>query len=90
MLQHPRSLPDGQPDVRRCLTGVTKISCALRRLLPAYSRGIDAVAIPAPRFDLVEVAVICIERVVGLLVGPIAHDRLGSFWRPKVGRGSFI
>ena len=74
----------------RCLVAAAKSACALRRLLPAYSRGIDTVAILAPRFDLVEFAVICIERVVGLFVGPIAHDRLGGFWRPKVGRGSFI
>ena len=51
----------------RCLTVVTKISRALSRLLPAY-RGIDTHAVPAPRFDLVEVAVVCIERVVGLFV----------------------
>ena len=37
-------------------------------------------AVPAPRFDLVEVAVVCM--VVGLFVGPIAHDRLGGFGRP--------
>jgi hypothetical protein len=37
-------------------------------VIASVQQSIDTHAVPAPRFDLVEVAVICLERVVGLFV----------------------
>ena len=55
MMQHPRSLPDGQPDVRPVPDGRDKDLLRLTQVVAGVQQGIDAVAIPAPRFDLVEV-----------------------------------
>ena len=49
----------------RCLTVVTKIFLRLTQIVAGVQQGIGTVAITAPRFDLVEVAVISTERVVG-------------------------
>ena len=56
------------------LDGRDKDFSRLVETVAGVQQGIDTHAIPAPRFDLVEVAQVGIERVVGLFVGPIAHD----------------
>jgi hypothetical protein len=68
MLQHPPPLPDGQLDARPMLDGRDKDFSRLVEAVARVQQGIDTHAVPAPRFDLVEVAVVCVERVVGLLV----------------------
>jgi hypothetical protein len=52
----------------RCFIALAKMSRAVSRLLPAYRS-----AIFGPFLDLVEIAVVRIERVCGFLVGPIIH-----------------
>ena len=50
------------------LDGRDKDFSRLVEAIASVQQGIDTHAVSAPRFDLVEVAVVCIERVVGLFV----------------------
>jgi hypothetical protein len=75
MLQHARPLPDGQLDARPMLDGRDKDFSRLVEAVASVQQRIDTHAVPAPRFDFVEVAVVCIEWVVGLLVCPVAQRR---------------
>jgi hypothetical protein len=53
------------------------MSSALARLLPAsIEQALDAHAVARPLLDLVEVAVVRIERVARLLIRPAAHRRV--------------
>ena len=49
----------------------SKIRWALARLFPAKQHLLDALPIPAPLLDLVEVALVGIERIVRFFVGPV-------------------
>ena len=40
-------------------------------------------AVPAPRFDLVEVAQVGVERIVSLFVGPVAHYTVAASTDPS-------
>jgi hypothetical protein len=79
MLQDARPLSDSQLDARPVLDGRDKDFSRLVEVVAGVQQGINMHAVPAPRFDLVEVAQVGVERIVGLFVGPIAHDTLGLF-----------
>ena len=53
-------------DARPMLDGRDKDFSRLVEAVASVQQGIDTHAVPAPRFDIVEVAVVCIERVVSL------------------------
>jgi len=57
----------------QCLIAVANISCAFPSLLPGIKQAIDHGAIARPLLDFVEAAAVRQERIVGFLVGPIAH-----------------
>jgi hypothetical protein len=58
------------------LDGRNKNLPRLVEVIAGVKQGIDMHTIPTPRFDLVEIAVVCIHWVVSLLVGPtICHCR---------------
>jgi hypothetical protein len=80
MLQHARPLSDSQLDARPVFDGRHKDFSRLVEVIAGVQQGIDTHAIPAPRFDLVEVAVVCIGRIIRFFVGPIAHYAMGASW----------
>ena len=73
MLQHARPLSDSQLDTRPVLDGRDKDFSRLVEVVAGAQQGIDMHAVSAPRFDLVEVAPVGVDRIVSLFVGPIAH-----------------
>jgi hypothetical protein len=84
LLQYPRPLPDCQPDARPMLDGRNKNLPRLVEIIASVKQGNNMHTIPTPRFDLVEIAVVCIDRVVSLLVGPSIRHGLcsGRTWPP--------
>src|SRR5262249_37860650 len=72
-LQNTRSLPDRYPDPRPVLDGVGKDFLRLAKIIAGMKQAIDSHAIPRPLLDLVEVADVRNQRVVGFFV----YDALG-------------
>jgi ABC transporter substrate binding protein len=60
------------------LDGRNKNLPLLVEIIASVKQGNNMYTIPTPRFDLVEIAVVCIDRVVSLLVGPSIRHRLCS------------
>jgi hypothetical protein len=63
-LQYSRPLSDCQPDARPVLDGRDKDFSRLVEVVTGVQQGIDMHTIPAPRFDLVKVAQVGVERIV--------------------------
>ena len=55
------------------LDGRDKDFSRLVETVAGVQQGIDTHLVPAARLDLVEVAQVGIERIVGLFVGPVVH-----------------
>jgi hypothetical protein len=72
-LQNARSLPNRYPDPRPMLDGVGKDFLRLAKIIAGIKQAIDFHAVPRPLFDLVEIAMVRNQRVVGLFIGPVAH-----------------
>ena len=69
LLQHPRSLPDGQPYPWPVLDGFSEDVTRLVEIAAGVQHAIDLAAVFRPLLDLVEAAVVRAEWVVGLLLG---------------------
>ena len=67
-LQNMRSLPDRYPDLRPVLDGVGKDFLRLAKTIAGIKQAIDSHAVPRPLLDLVEIAIIRAQRLVGLFV----------------------
>jgi hypothetical protein len=79
LLQHPRSLPDRQPHPWSLLDEVLEDAMRLSEAIPSERHFLNPLPILAPFLDLVEVAMVGLERVVGFFVGPVVcHDRLNG------------
>ena len=63
-----RSLPDRYPDLRPVLDGVGKDFLRLAKTIAGIKQAIDFHAVPRPLLDLVEIAIIRAQRIVGLFV----------------------
>ena len=72
-LQNVRSLPDRYPDPRPVLDGVGKDFLRLAKIIAGIEQAIDFHAVAGPLFDLVEIAMVRDQRVVSLVVRPVAH-----------------
>jgi hypothetical protein len=73
-LQHPRSLPDRQPDARLALDlGIEDLARLVERV-DGPQHALDTLFVLGPLLDLVEVAVVGEERIVGLF-GSALHRR---------------
>jgi hypothetical protein len=77
-LQNARSLPDRYPDPRPVLDSVGKDFLRLAKIIAGMKQAIDSHAIPCPLLDLVEVADVRNQRVVGFFVWLVVHVRRTS------------
>jgi hypothetical protein len=77
-LQNARSLPDRYPNPRPVLDGVGKDFLRLAKIIVGMKQAIDSHAIPRPLLDLVEVADVRNQRVVGFFVWLVVHVRRTS------------
>ena len=76
LVQHPHALTDCQPDARPVLVGLLEDAACLVEVVAGIEQQHDSQAVLAPLLDLVEVAAVGVVRVVGFLVGPVAHPAL--------------
>ena len=80
-VQHPHPLPHGQPDARPVLAGSLEDAARFFEAVAGVEHELDPQPVAAPLLDLVEVAAVGIERVVGFLVGPVTHLARASPFR---------
>ena len=73
-LQNARSLPDRYPDPRPVLDGGGEDFLRLAKIVAGIEQAINFHAVPRPLLDLVEIAMVGDQRVVGLFVGPVVHS----------------
>jgi hypothetical protein len=77
LLEHPRPLPNGQPYARPILDCRCKDLPRLVQITAGIEHPIDLGAVLGPFFDLVVVAVVRQQRVVGFFVrGTLCHIQL--------------
>src|SRR5215831_149568 len=76
--EYPRSLPDGQVDPRPVLDPLREDIPCLVEVVAGIEQAIYLRAIPRPFFDLVEVADVRNQRVVGFFVWLVVHVRRTS------------
>jgi hypothetical protein len=88
LLQHPRSLPDGQPDPRPMLYGLRKNVPRFSEFVASVEHRFNSLIVFRPPLDLVDVAVVGIERIVGFFVGPmiVRHRLIATNRRWSAGR----
>jgi hypothetical protein len=67
-LQNARSQSDRYPDPRPVLDGVGKDFLRLAKIIAGIQQAIDSHAVLRPLLDLVEIAIISKQRIVGLFV----------------------
>jgi hypothetical protein len=72
-VQHARALANGQSDARAMLDRLGEDVLGLGEIVASIEQAIDRRAAARPFLDLVEVAIIRIERVARLFIRPIAH-----------------
>src|SRR5262249_51906408 len=83
--------PDRYPNPRPVLDGVGKDFLRLAKIIAGIKQAIDFHAVPRPPFDLVEIAMVRDQRVVGLFVGPIGHElQASSSSRRTAGASGFL
>jgi hypothetical protein len=75
LLQNPSSLPDRQPRPRSPSDEALEDTLSLSEAVPRKQQLGDPLPIPAPLLDLLEVAPVGVERVVGFFVGPVVGHR---------------
>jgi hypothetical protein len=81
LLEHPRPPPDGEPDPRPMLDRLGEQLTSFFQVVACVKQALDLRTVLSPLFDLVEIAIVGIERVLGLfepksvflLRPPIAH-----------------
>ena len=71
MLQHQRPLTNGQPDTWPMLDRRREVRLRLIQIAPRIQHVIDLRAVLGPLLDLVEIAMVRDQRVVGLFGGSI-------------------
>jgi len=81
--QHPGPLPDRQPRPWPLVDETLKDKLSLTEAAPSEQQFLNPPPIPAPLLDLVEVAAVRIERIIGFFGGPVS-GHLGA--RLKVTR----
>src|SRR5262249_40887606 len=81
LLQHARSLPERQLDPRPALGHAVKDALGLVEAGPREHEVNHALPVTPPLLDLVEVAPVGVDRIIGLFVGPIAHYAIRGFDR---------
>jgi hypothetical protein len=75
LLHHEGALADGQSDPWAMLDGAGEDVLGLGETVARVEQALDRHAVARPLLDLVEVAVIRIERVARFLIRPVAHGR---------------
>src|SRR5262249_7755502 len=80
LLQNPNSLPDRQPRPRSPSDEALEDTLRVSRAVPRKQQLGDPLPIPAPLLNLIEVAPVGVERVVGFFVGPVIEHRLFEGW----------
>jgi hypothetical protein len=73
LIEHPRPLPNGYSGARAYPDVVGEDGACLVEVIARVDHAQDTLIVLGPKLDLVEIAVVRIQRVVGLLVGPVAH-----------------
>jgi hypothetical protein len=81
LIQHSRPLPNGQSDPPPVLNRLCEDISCLVEIVAAVQQTVDLRAVLCPLLDLVEVADIRNQRVIGFFVGPIAHQHCVYFGR---------
>jgi hypothetical protein len=76
LLQRTRPLPDGHADTRSVLGPAVKDPLGLFQAAAGEQQFGYALTVARPLLDLVEVAVVRNQRLVGFFVGPIIHSAL--------------
>jgi hypothetical protein len=71
LLQHERPLPHRQPDPRPVLGSFCENLLGLFEVVAGVQKAVDLRAVLGPLLDLVKVAIVREERVVGFLFRPI-------------------
>jgi hypothetical protein len=64
LLQHPRPLPDGQSDPGPVLDGLGEQLACLIKVIASVQRAVRFRAVSRPFLDLVEIALVRLERIV--------------------------
>ncbi len=80
LIEHSRPLPNGDPGARAYPDVAGEDGARLVEITPSIQHAQNPLRVLGPQLDLVEIAIVCVQRVVGLLVGPVAH------WRRLRGR----
>jgi len=78
LVQYASSLPDGQPRSQSPLDEPREDGPSLIKIVASEQHLFDVQAVLAPFLDLVEISTVCIERIIGFLMGPIVGDRGGQ------------
>jgi hypothetical protein len=77
-LQYARPLPDGQPYARPVRHSLGEDFLCSPEVVAGIEQLVDFLTVPRPLLDLVEVAPVGMDRIIGFFVGRIAHDRTSS------------
>jgi hypothetical protein len=72
-------VPNCQPDPWPVLHGLRENVFRLFEVIAGVQHAVDFAAVLGPLLDLVVIAVVRQEGIVGLFVGPIGHCGVGSF-----------
>jgi hypothetical protein len=73
LLENPCPLPDRQPDPRPMLDCLVEQLTSLFEVVAGIKEAVDLHAVLRPLLDLVEIAMMGMEWVIGFFVGPVAH-----------------
>ena len=71
LLEHARPLTDCQPNPRPTFYFFSEQLTSLVEIVAGVEQAVDLHAVLGPLFELVEIAVVREERIVGLLVRPV-------------------
>ena len=69
LLQHARSLPDCQPRPGSPLDEAFEDTLGLSETVPSEQHFLDLLAVPGPLLNVVEVAAVGVDRIIGFFVG---------------------
>ena len=87
--EHPRPLPRGYSGARAYPDVVGEDGARFVEVTAGTQHAGDALFVPGPKLDLVEVAIVRNQRVVGFFVGPVAHSIVqGGEGRDRDRRGA--
>src|SRR5690242_21033747 len=71
LVQDPHALPDCQPNARPLLHNLREYALRLVEAAAGIEHELNPQPVAAPLLDLVEIAAVGVEWIVGLLLGPI-------------------